>query len=173
MPFSKKSPFSYFLFVICYLLFSLLFCCENPLNNIDAPPLDNHPHRVFEREVFELTNIERVKHGLAPFIWHEGAAAVARAHSEDMARKNYFDHNSLDGTTFSERLTRAGVIWRNAAENIAAGYTTPEDVVIGWMNSDGHRKNILGSYTHLGVGYAYDANSGYKTRITQNFITPR
>ena len=135
---------------------------------------DTHPLRVFERRVFELTNAERIKNGLRPLIWSDSLAAVARAHSEDMAHNGYFSHTGLDGSSPWDRLARAGIQYWNAAENICAGYSTPEAAVNAWMNSSGHRANILnGSLTHLGVGVAYLDNSRYRYYATQMFITSR
>ena len=135
---------------------------------------DAHPYSDFERRIFELTNVERANNGLPLFIWDKGLASVARAHSEDMARNNYFAHNRPDGSTPWDRLARAGIQYRGAAENICAGYSTPEAAVNAWMNSSGHRANILnGSLTHLGVGVVYLEGSRYRYYATQMFITPR
>ena len=125
------------------------------------PPMDAS---AFEREVFDLVNIERAKQGIAPLQWDDRLADVARAHSTDMSQKNYFAHDSLDGRRFSDRIRNAGITFRAAAENIAWGYRTPKEVMEGWMNSPGHRANILNAnYTHLGVGF-------YNNYWTQDFI---
>jgi uncharacterized protein YkwD len=89
-----------------------------------------------------------------------------------MAKNNYFSHTSLDGTQFADRISRAGYQWRGAGENIAKGQRTPADVMNAWMNSSGHRANILNcGFRDLGVGLAYDAK---KTPLwTQDFGTPR
>jgi uncharacterized protein YkwD len=79
-----------------------------------------------------------------------------------MACNDYFSHTGLDGSSFSDRARRQGYNISYGGENIAAGYSTPEKVVQGWMNSSGHRDNILGEhYTDIGVGYAYSKNSSY------------
>ncbi len=84
-----------------------------------------------------------------------------------MATKDYFSHTSLDGSSMSDRIDRQGYAWRRLAENIAAGYPSPEAVVEGWMNSPGHRANILNcDLTEIGVGH-------YQRYWTQNFGTPR
>lgn len=107
-----------------------------------------------ENEVVRLTNIERAKAGCGPLKHDARLRAAAYAHSADMSAKNYFDHTSKDGRSFADRITAAGYTWRAAAENIAKGYGTAQAVVQGWMNSPGHRQNILNcNYTDIGVGY--------------------
>ena len=110
--------------------------------------------QTWEMRVLELTNNERKKHGLQPLTWHNGLAEAARAHSADMMRSNMTGHIGSDGSNVRKRIERAGVttamLW---AENCAYGQTTPEAAVEAWMNSPGHRANILnGTATHLGVG---------------------
>jgi uncharacterized protein YkwD len=120
----------------------------------------------FERDVFDLTNAERAKHGLPPFIWDDRLAAAARAHSADMASRGFFAHINPDGLDPFDRMKKAGISYRIAAENIAYGQRTAQAVVTSWMNSPGHRANILhGTLTHLGVGFQ-------GIFWTQKFITP-
>jgi hypothetical protein len=79
-----------------------------------------------------------------------------------MAEEDYFAHDGEDGRSPWDRITAAGYAYSTAAENIAAGYATPAEVVAAWMNSAGHRANILGaSSRELGVGYAYEADDVY------------
>jgi uncharacterized protein YkwD len=143
----------------------------------------------FEAEVLRLTNLQRVagytctdaKTGqtavmppVPALAWNAQLTSAARLHSADMGAKNYFSHTSLDGTAFSERITRAGYVWRTAGENIAAGYGTPAAVVDGWMDSFGHCENIMsGAFTDLGVGYASVPGSTYGDYWTQDFGAPR
>ena len=123
-----------------------------------------------EEEVFNLVNQERAVNGLHALNCDDRLVLAARNHSQDMAENNYFSHTSLDGRVFSQRITNAGYIWNSAGENIAAGYSTPQAVMTGWMNSSGHRANILGStFCDLGVGYAYGASSAYGSYWTQDF----
>lgn len=75
--------------------------------------------------------------------WHAKLAAAAAGHSADMAAKNYFEHDSADGTTMSARVTAAGYAWTRVAENIAAGYPTVDSVMTGWTNSAGHCANLM------------------------------
>ena len=84
-----------------------------------------------------------------------------------MADNRYFSHTSLDGSTLGNRVDRQGYSWRTVAENIAVGYPTPEAVLDGWMNSPGHRANILNcALVEIGVGYD-------RVYWTQNFGIPR
>ena len=113
----------------------------------------------FEQEVLDLTNAEREKYGLQPLTLDTELSKVARVKSEDMAANNYFDHTSPTYGTPFEMMKQFGISYTSAAENIAQGQTTPAQVVQAWMNSQGHRKNILNSsYTHIGIGHAADGN---------------
>jgi hypothetical protein len=130
----------------------------------------------FESEVIELVNAEReaCNCGLHPLSYNIELTVAARRHSQDMGDRNYFDHATPDGTpdgiAFYERITDAGYIYQACGENIAAGYATPEAVVDGWMNSDGHRANILDpDYCDIGVGYAAVDGSQYYHYWTQDF----
>lgn len=110
---------------------------------------------VEEEAVFDLVNQERAIHDLHLLSWDERLFAAARAHSEDMAENGYFSHTSLDGRSPGDRLLEAGYLWNIYGENIAYGYPTPESVMNAWMNSPGHRANILNSsFCDLGVGLA-------------------
>lgn len=127
-----------------------------------------------EQDAYALVNQERAAYGLSALIMDESVRAVARAHSQDMANRGYFSHDTPEGVTSSQRLTNAGVAWRMMGENIAKnmGYADPAYVAVdGWMDSTGHRANILtGDFTHTGMGVAIDAD-GY-TIFTQVFVTP-
>jgi uncharacterized protein YkwD len=123
-----------------------------------------------EMDVINLVNNERVIEGLHIYSADDRLTDAARGHSEDMAINNYFSHTSLDGRVFSQRITYAGYVWNQCGENMAAGYYTPQAVVNGWMNSPGHRANILHpSFCDIGVGYAYEEVSTYKHYWTQDF----
>jgi Cysteine-rich secretory protein family len=128
----------------------------------------------FESEVIELVNAEREARDLRPLSYNQELTVAARRHSQDMGDRNYFDHTAPDGTPdgipFYERITAAGYNYQTCGENIAAGYATPEAVVDGWMNSDGHRDNILDpDYCDIGVGYAAVDGSQYYHYWTQDF----
>ena len=125
----------------------------------------------YEQEVFNLVNQIRAENGLEPFVYNETLAETARAHSQDMIDRNFFDHYNPDGKSPFDRMEANGIRYSMAAENIAAGYPSPEAVVEGWMNSDGHRANILGGCEELGVGLALGGSYGYYW--TQCFATVR
>lgn len=123
-----------------------------------------------ERAVWTLTNQERSENGLSGLSFNGDLVASARAHSADMAAQDYFNHTALDGSSPGDRIAATGYDANSWGENIAAGYATPESVVEGWMNSPGHRANILNSnFCDIGVGYAYDGDSTYGHYWTQNF----
>jgi uncharacterized protein YkwD len=123
-----------------------------------------------ERTVWTLTNRERAENGLSGLSLNGDLVASARGHSADMAAQDYFSHTALDGSSPGDRIAEAGYDANSWGENIAAGYATPTSVVDGWMNSPGHRANILNSnFCDIGVGYAYDGDSMYGNYWTQNF----
>lgn len=123
----------------------------------------------FEREIIRLTNVERSQKGLAPLKAHGELSKVARLKSEDLRDKNYFSHDSPTYGSPFDMIKKFGIKYSSAGENIAAGYSTPEQVVQGWMNSEGHRANILDkNFTHIGVGYAKGGSYGHYE--TQMFI---
>jgi uncharacterized protein YkwD len=108
----------------------------------------------YESEVLRLTNVERRKNGCDPVTADPRLTVSAGRHAEDMVDRHFFDHVNPDGLDPFERMGAAGFHGSAMAENIAMGYDTPEAVVDGWMNSDGHRRNILNcDYNRLGVGY--------------------
>ena len=122
----------------------------------------------FEKQVLDLVNEQRAQNGLSALVWDDALASVARAHSEDMRDRKFFSHTNPDGLSPFDRIKNFGISYRSAGENIAAGQTTPAEVVQAWMNSSGHKANILNeSYTRLGVGYA--AGGPQRHYWTQNF----
>ena len=105
-------------------------------------------------KVVELTNAEREKAGLQPLKINNQLANAAQDHSNDMAQDDFFSHTGADGSSVSDRVEDSGYQYSTTGENIAAGQTSAEEVVEGWMNSPGHRANILNpDYTEIGVGY--------------------
>ncbi|MFB1080901.1 CAP domain-containing protein [Jeotgalibacillus sp. JSM ZJ347] len=113
----------------------------------------------FEAQVIELTNQERSKYGLPALQADTELSAVAEEKSADMARNQYFSHTSPTYGSPFDMMKSYGINYRSAGENIAMGQQTPEQVVTAWMNSEGHRQNILStSYTHIGVGYIENGN---------------
>ena len=119
---------------------------------------------------FHLTNGFRRYHGLAPLIWSDSAAKAAKLHSQDMADQDYFDHTSLDGRSPWERMGAQGISYSSASENIAAGYSNGASAYEGWVNSSGHRSNMLGDTKYLGVGTGYNSSSYYGIYYTQDFF---
>ena len=108
----------------------------------------------FESEVVRLVNEIRRQNGLSPLKENWELSRVARYKSQDMLDRGYFAHNSPTYGTPFQMIRSFGLSFRTAGENIAKGYSTPQAVVNGWMNSSGHRANILNaSYTQIGVGY--------------------
>ena len=113
----------------------------------------------YERKVVQLVNIEREKNGLKALSFDSSISNVARTKSRDMADNNYFAHNSPTYGSAGNMLEKSGISLTLWGENIASGQYTPEDVVRGWMNSTGHRANILSpNFTKIGVGYATNSN---------------
>ena len=119
--------------------------------------------------VLELVNAERQKAGVNSLKLDSSLCRIADKRATETAV--LFSHTRPDGTAWSKLLTDENIAFRYAGENIAAGYTTPEAVVEGWMNSEGHRKNILDpDFTNIGIGYYYDADSEYGSYWVQSFI---
>lgn len=122
-----------------------------------------------ERELFELIN--EVRAGTVtcptttvadaePLAWDESLAWAARLHAEDMGRQNYFDHTSLDGRAFTDRIAAEGYGGVPRAENLAAGSSDPETTLGQWLASDGHCRNLADvEATCAGVGYVADEDS--------------
>ncbi|MGG0453741.1 CAP domain-containing protein [Priestia megaterium] len=121
----------------------------------------------FEQKVVDLVNQEREKQGLKSLTLNKKLSDVARTKSKDMMDKGYFDHNSPTYGSPFDMMKQFGIEYTTAGENIAKGQQSPEDVMNAWMNSDGHRKNILNpDFTEIGVGYV----KGDTTYWTQQFI---
>jgi uncharacterized protein YkwD len=108
-----------------------------------------------EAEVIDRTNRERARAGLRPLAADPLLATAARAYSADMAARSFYSHTSPEGSQPWDRAAAAGSARRTIGENIACGQRSPSEVVEGWMNSPGHRANILKpAFTHIGVGFA-------------------
>jgi uncharacterized YkwD family protein/spore coat assembly protein SafA len=139
-----------------------------PGQKVNIPNFD--ATKSIENQVVQLTNQERAKYGLKPLVADWELARVARYKSADMRDRNYFSHTSPTYGSPFDMMKNFGISYRSAGENIAAGQRTPQEVVTAWMNSEGHRKNILSSgYTRIGVGYA---KGGSKQHYwTQMFIS--
>lgn len=123
----------------------------------------------WEQEVLRLVNKERQKRGMEPLRAKKSLTLAARYHAVDMAQEGYFEHDSFDRNS-KGRLKRVCDVFErmeafdedSSAENIAAGQTSPQEVVRTWMESSGHRENILDrSAQYLGVGYAYQVGDKF------------
>jgi uncharacterized protein YkwD len=129
---------------------------------VDPPPPPPRqpvaPDQAAAYAVLELVNAERAARGLAPFAWHDRVAAAALAHSNDMAGRDVMTHTGSDGSSAGDRLSRAGFTWTAWGENVAYGYRDAPSVVAGWMASSGHRRQMLGSYTYVGVAAVASAD---------------
>gem|GEM_PF-544299 len=121
----------------------------------EVVPAENE---AFEKKILELVNIERKKVGKPAMVWSPSLARAARYHAADMATDGYFEHNSYDvingvKTVVCTTFERIGKFGKGYAENIAWGSTTPEGSINQWMNSAGHKVNILSDNKALGVGF--------------------
>ena len=116
-------------------------------------------YTAIENEVVTLTNNYRQANGCGALRIDGRLVAAARAHSTDMVTKNFFDHTGSNGSNFVQREAAAGYTTGASAENIAWGYRSAQEVVTGWINSPGHRANIMNcSSIAVGVGLAYKAD---------------
>ncbi|WP_052696226.1 CAP domain-containing protein [Palaeococcus ferrophilus] len=139
-------------------------------------------------EIFERVNEVRESHGLPPLSWDERLTEAAQMHAEDMARRNYFSHESPEGETFRDRFAKVGYTPRSVSdgksETIVWGgenlflYAGPpeesaivEEAIAGWMNSPGHRENILRrEFALTGVGVAYAPTCTYENMTLENCV---
>lgn len=134
-----------------------------PTKPADTTAIDNLS---YEEQVVALVNKERAANGLSALKLNAELSKVARAKSQDMHDKKYFSHTSPTYGSPFDMMRAFGITYRTAGENIAMGYATPQAVVTAWMNSAGHRANILNaSFTQIGVGYVASGNYW-----TQHFI---
>jgi uncharacterized YkwD family protein/spore coat assembly protein SafA len=135
-----------------------------PMQKLNIPNLDQT--KGVEQQVLDLVNQERSKVGLKPLQMDWELQRVARVKSQDMSNKNYFSHQSPTYGSPFDMMKQFGISYRTAGENIAMGQRTPQEVMNSWMNSSGHRANILkADFTHIGVGF--ESNGYY---WTQQFI---
>lgn len=137
----------------------------------------------FDKEfMLKLVNEARAKarqcgsthYNPAPAVkWNDTLASVASNHSQDMATKNYFTHDSQDGTKYYERIRKAGYQASTSAENISAGRANIQSAIEGWLKSEGHCANIMNAnMTEIGVGYGYNKNSQWKHYWTMVLAKP-
>ncbi|MBM6617020.1 CAP domain-containing protein [Bacillus suaedaesalsae] len=125
---------------------------------------NNNQQGGYIQQVVDLTNRERSNNGLPPIAADVELQKAAQMKSDDMATNNYFSHTSPTYGSPFDMLRNLGIEYKVAAENIAQGQRSPQEVVTAWMNSEGHRKNILNKdITHIGVGHA--ASGNYWTQL--------
>lgn len=134
-----------------------------------APSTGTGTYSDFQNQVVQLVNQERTSRGLKALTVDSGLTNTATLKSQDMAKLGYFDHTSPTYGSPFDMMKQYGISYRTAGENIAMGQTSPQQVMTGWMNSEGHRANILNSsFTKIGVGVARNSNGYYYW--TQQFI---
>jgi uncharacterized protein YkwD len=131
----------------------------------------------FEERIVQLVNEVRSQNGLASVTVNLQLMTAAETHSQNMATQDFFDHTGIDGSQVGDRTQAAGYRSTFVGENIGAGYTSPEAAFESWINSSGHRDNILNpNYTEIGVGYVFLENDtgsvNYNHYWTQVFGTP-
>lgn len=147
-----------------------------------SPPAPRDANAI-SRRVLEITNEARAAGRLCgsdyfpaagPLTLSPALYEAALEHSRDMARRNYFEHKGRDGSQPADRITRTGYRWRVVGENLAAGITTPEETVEGWVSSPHHCANLMdGRFTQMGVAYAVDETADMAIYWTQVFALPR
>lgn len=129
----------------------------------------------FMEQVIQLTNAERTKVNASTLSMNNNLRNAAQAHTIDMACRQYFSHTAPAPAPFGaspfDRITAFGYAYSAAAENIAAGQTSPAEVVTSWMNSEGHRTNMLNpTYTQIGIGYVFYANDTLQTNYFHYWV---
>jgi uncharacterized protein YkwD len=131
----------------------------------------------FPAEVIVLTNAHRraiMGEECPNLLYNPALTVAAERHAADMARRNYLSHTSRSGATPWRRISWTGYRAVRAAENIAAGYGSPEDVVRGWLESPSHRRNILDcNLREVGVGFAQNPHTRFVNFWVQDFGTRR
>jgi uncharacterized protein YkwD len=169
---------------IATLLALLLLCCianTTPTNaravsggfRVYLPLLARAKQLSIEQQVIDLTNEQRQQNGCATtLVLSPQLTAAASAHSQDMALHDLFSHTGSDGSTMVSRVVATGYSYSQLAENIAAGHATAEAVVASWMNSPGHRANILNcSLRELGVGYYVQLDDQSNVRLDNGHMS--
>ena len=138
---------------------------EVPDDETPDKPEQEEGQDAYTNAVVALVNAERAKAGLSPLTVDTRVAEAAQLRAQEI--KKTFSHTRPDGSSFSTALSQAGVSYRGTGENIAYGQNSPEAVMQGWMNSSGHRANILNKdYTSIGVGHYKDASgTDYWTQL--------
>ncbi len=141
-----------------------------PTQPVQQPAAQNGS---FQQQILSLVNVERSKAGLQPVTLNSKLSQAAQNHTNDMISKGYFSHTSPSGSTMTSRVNAVGYTYSTIGENIAAGGSTASATMTQWMNSPGHKANILNpKFRELGVGYG-PSNDQYRYYWTQVFGTAR
>ena len=137
-----------------------------------APPaVADQTHDNIVERVLKHVNLQRAMNGAAPLAMNGQLSEAAQKHAEDMARRDFVDHQSPDGRALQDRIASVGYPWRVIAENLAAGFSSPERTVDSWMTSPGHRDNMLNrDYLEAGVGYAVPSDEGKRPRYSHYWV---
>ena len=127
-----------------------------------ALTLPSNVDQMWRDEVLFLTNTERLKEGLDPLVGCDNLHKAAQSHTNAMHEQNFYDHvNPYTGDGPGERANKAGYGWSSIGENAYKSPQSPRAAVRGWMNSPGHRENILGNFEHLGIGITLGGSDTY------------
>jgi uncharacterized protein YkwD len=141
-----------------------------------CPNAETDDSAAFAEEVLSLVNVQRARSTLLALTANGPLTSAAQAHAMDTACQLFLSHTGSDGSSPFDRMLRFGYSYSTAAENVAAGYATPADVVNGWMGSSGHRANIMNpSFSEAGIGYVYNSSSttgNYYSYWTMTFGAP-
>jgi uncharacterized protein YkwD len=159
--------------LVLSFIFVTLFGITEAYSLLGVPEVEKRPVSFLEKLIYEKVNEVRKEYNLPRLEWADDVADVARKHSEDMGIRGYFAHEDKKGELVSERLAKEGIVFTVSAENIFKCTNYPdvvEEAVRGWMESPGHRENILNDeVTETGVGI-YKVRDEDEYYITQNFI---
>jgi uncharacterized protein YkwD len=133
-----------------------------------ASPAITNPQDLFDQQILGLVNQERAKVGADPLKINEQLDLAADQHTLDQASMNKMSHTGSNGSNMGDRIKNAGYVFSSAGENVAYGFGDAAAVMNGWMNSEGHRQNILNpNYKEIGIGYAQGADG--RPYWTQDF----
>jgi uncharacterized protein YkwD len=148
----------------------LLTSMTAPAENRPFRPITAEQREEFVQRILELTNAERTRRGLSKLKLQDRLGKSADWYAAEMAKRGYFSHTDHFGRSFDRRISSFGYPWRLVGENIAFGYDDPCSVVQAWMESPGHRANILEPrYREIGISVASDAATQGKLYWVQNF----
>lgn len=119
-------------------------------------------NKINELQIFDITNAFRAENEKKVFKWSDNLEKAASLHSQYMEKSKNFSHTGLNGSSVIDRIEAQGVKWTSCGENIAYGNAVSFEICNQWVNSKGHRENMLGNFDYLGVGY-------FNTYSTQDF----